>query len=139
METITVLAFSVTGALLGSMVFFAAIVAPAAFQLLPDDVRPRYLSGIFPRYYLWGGIVAALAMVAAIPVNTGAAVTLALIALAFIGVRQLLLPPINRARDGRAAGDPQAAALFGRLHRISVCINLIQMLALIAVFAALAG
>jgi hypothetical protein len=139
METITVLAFAVTGALLGSMVFFAAIVAPAAFQLLADDVRPRYLAGIFPRYYLWGIIVAALAAAAAFPVNTGAAVMLALIALAFIGVRQLLLPPINRARDGRAAGDPTAAVRFGRLHRISVFINLAQMIALIAVFVALAG
>ena len=56
---IAVFAATVTGALLGSMIFFAAIVAPAAFRLLPEEVRPRYLGGIFPPYYLWGAIVAA--------------------------------------------------------------------------------
>jgi len=90
---IAVLAVTVTGALLGSMVFFAAIVAPAAFRLLPDDIRPRYLGGIFPRYYLWGAIVVVLAAVASFPVSTVTAVTLAIVALAFVGVRQLLLPP----------------------------------------------
>ncbi len=144
METISVpaiavLAVTISGALLGSMIFFAAIVAPAAFRLLPDDVRPRYLGGIFPRYYLWGTIVAALAAVASLPVSTAAAVTLALVALAFVGVRQLLLPPIDRAREGRAAGEAQAAARFARLHRISVLINLTQMIALAAAVVALAG
>ncbi len=144
METISVpaipvFAVTVTGALLGSMVFFAAIVAPAAFRLLPDDIRPRYLGGIFPRYYLWGAIVAALAAVASFPVSTTAAVTLALVALAFVGVRQLLLPPINRAREGRAAGEAEAATQFARLHRISVLINLTQMIALAAAVVALAG
>lgn len=144
METISVpaiavLAVTVTGALLGSMIFFAAIVAPAAFQLLPEEVRPRYLGGIFPRYYLWGAMVAALAAVASLPVSTVAAATLALVALAFVGVRQLLLPPIGRAREGRAAGEAQAAARFARLHRISVLINLTQMIALAAAIVALAG
>lgn len=144
METISVpaiaiFAVTVTGGLLGSMIFFAAIVAPAAFRLLPDDIRPRYLGGIFPRYYRWGAIVAALAAVASFPVSTVAAVTLALVALAFTGVRQWLLPPIDRAREGRAAGEAEAAARFARLHRISVLINVTQMIALAAAVVALAG
>ena len=114
METISVpaiavLAATITGAVLGSMIFFAAIVAPAAFRLLPDDIRPRYLGGIFPRYYLWGAIVAALAAVASLSVSTTAAVTLALVALAFVGVRQLLLPPIEQAREGRVAGEARGS------------------------------
>jgi uncharacterized membrane protein len=125
--------------LLGSMVFFAAITAPAVFAFLPDDARGPYLRGIFPRYYAWGIAVAAIAAVLAVPADTVSAAILGIVTMAFLAVRQALLPRINLARKGRADGDEAAKAAFAKLHRLSVLINLAQMLALVGVIVLLAG
>ena len=50
----------------------------------------------------------------------------------FVLARQVLMPRINRARDGEVAGDPGAGLRFQRLHRLSVVINGLQWLALLA-------
>jgi hypothetical protein len=121
--------------LLGSMIFFAAIVTPAVFKFLEREQAGIYLRGLFPRYYMWGAIVAALAAVLAWPFDSFSGVVVAVVATAFIGVRQLLLPPINVARKGRAAGDEAASKKFAALHRLSVIINLGQMIALVVVLA----
>ncbi len=55
---------------------------------------------------------------------------IAAVAAAFIAVRLLVVPKINAAREARLGGDEAAAARFRKLHRISVFINLSQMLAL---------
>ena len=125
--------------LLGSMVFFAAVTAPAVFAFLPEDARGLFLRGVFPRYYAWGIAVAAIAATLAVPADRLSAAILGLITMAFLAVRQVLLPRINRARQGRAAGDESAKADFARLHRLSVLINLAQMLGLVAVIFLLAG
>jgi hypothetical protein len=125
--------------LLGSMVFFAAITAPTVFAFLPDDARGPYLRGIFPRYYAWGIAVAAIAAVLAVPADTVSAAILGIVTMAFLAVRQALLPRINLARKGRADGDEAAKAAFAKLHRLSVLINLAQMLALVGVIVLLAG
>ncbi len=125
------LAVAVTAMLLGSMVFFATIVAPVVFRFLPKDQRPKYLSGIFPRYYLWGAILAAVALVPAFLVDQTATALIACVLLGFFGVRQVLVPRIEVTREGRAAGNPAATEAFAKLHRISVHINLSQMFALL--------
>ena len=121
--------------LLGSIIFFAAIVTPAVFKFLEREQAGIYLRGLFPRYYMWGAIVAALAAAVSWPVDSISGVVLAIIATAFIGVRQLLPPPINVAREGRAAGDEVASRKFASLHRLSVIINLGQMIVLVVVLA----
>lgn len=131
------LAVTTAAMLLGSMVFFAAIVAPAVFSFLPEDQRPKYLSGVFPRYYLWGVIVGAAGAAVALAADMVAAVLIACVALAFLGVRQILVPRIEVEREGRAAGDPIATAHFARLHRISVIINMTQLIVLVAAIALL--
>ena len=60
-------------------------------------------------------------------------IILAAVAVAFLGVRQLLLPQINVAREGRVAGNEVASRRFALLHRLSVLINLGQMVALVVV------
>ncbi len=124
--------------LLGSMIFFAAVTAPAVFKFLPADVAGQYLRGVFPRYYLWGAVCAAVAAILSLPVSLIPGGLLLAVALAFLGVRQILVPRINEAKEGRAAGDDAATARFARLHRLSVLINLAQMIALIVVLVLLA-
>lgn len=125
--------------LLGSMVFFAAVTAPAVFAFLPEDTRGLYLRGVFPRYTAWGIAVAVIAAALAFPADALSAALLGLVAAVFLAVRQVLLPRINAAREGRAAGIEAAKADFARLHRLSMLINLAQMLALVGVIILLAG
>ena len=46
-------------------------------------------------------------------------------------VRQILVPRINRLRDAELGGDADAGQQFARLHRWSVGINMVQLLALL--------
>ncbi len=128
------------GALIGSMLFFAAVVAPTVFRALPAEPAGKFLRRLFPRYYAWGFVVAALAtLLAAIARATPAVIVIcALIALGFVVARQVLVPRINRARDAELAGDAEAGRRFARLHRFSVLLNLAQLLAAIALYVAVA-
>ncbi|MCH7486821.1 MAG: hypothetical protein IIC04_07515 [Proteobacteria bacterium] len=81
--------------------------------------------------------MSAIAAALAVPADTLSAAILAGVAVAFLAVRQVVVPRINRARDARAAGDQAAKVDFARLHRLSMLINLAQMLALIAVIVLL--
>ncbi len=138
MPVLPMLPVIATSFLLGSMIFFAAVTAPAVFKFLPSDMAGRYLGGVFPRYYLWGTVCALIAAVLSLPVSLISGGLLLCVALAFVGVRQILVPRINQAKEGRAAGDDAATARFAKLHRLSVLINLTQMFALIAVLVLLA-
>ncbi len=48
----------------------------------------------------------------------------------FVVARQVLMPRINQARDSRHA-DASANRRFARLHRLSVAINALQLLAVL--------
>src|SRR4029450_11936703 len=55
------------GAVLGwlsVMAFFAGIVAPAAFTTLDREAAGRFVSAVFPRYYLGGTVLGAVALAA---------------------------------------------------------------------------
>lgn len=118
MDTIALLSAAI---LLGGMSFFSFGFAPVLFAQLPmDKVRPL-LRGTFPYYYLvvigLSVVAAALAwLVAPLP---GA--LLGVIAFSTIYARQILMHQINAATD---RGDKGA---FGRLHGLSVVIQLIQI------------
>ncbi|WP_293868876.1 DUF4149 domain-containing protein [uncultured Alsobacter sp.] len=128
---------------LGAMLLFAAVVTPAAFATLGPELAARYLRGLFPRYYLAVALVcffaAALAGVAPFtapeespkalwPLPAAAALCVA----ASLFARQVLTPRINAARDRMHDGDAAAGDAFRRLHRGSVLLHLVQMIALVA-------
>jgi hypothetical protein len=48
----------VVGALAGSMVFFAIVVAPRVFQSLPPDQPGVFLRSLSPGYSTWGLLLA---------------------------------------------------------------------------------
>ena len=122
------------GALIGSMLFFAVAVAPSVFRALPAEHGGAFLRRLFPQYYLWGIVMAILCSLAAFyaadRITLG---TCAAVALLFIYARQSLMPRINRARDAEMIGKFGSAARFRRLHLMSVIINGLQWLALLAV------
>ncbi len=135
---LAVLSLVLTAVLLGSMVFFSAVVAPLVFTRLEIDAAGRLVRAIFPWYYLLIMVCAGmsgLGLLAALPLN---ALLLLAVAASATYCRQLLMPRINTFRDRELDGDKQAGQVFNRLHRRSEVINVLQVLAVLAVFLHLA-
>jgi len=114
-------ALLITAVLLGGMTFFSFGFAPVLFKLLPSaEVRP-ILRGTFPYYYLAVILISILCTILAALESFTAALLLAIVAGSTIYARQVLMVQINAASD---AEDKKA---FGRLHGLSVVIQLIQL------------
>jgi len=124
-----------TAALFGSMMFFSAVMAPLIFIKLGGEDAGRFIRQVFPWYYL---VVIALGAVAAVTLAFSRPVDgaiLAAVACAGVATRQGLMPMINRARDAMLAGDGASKRRFARLHRLSVWINGVQIIAVAIVLA----
>ena len=114
------------------MLFFAVGVAPTVFQALPIQEAGLFLRKLFTRYYLAlivGSGLAGGLWISSAPIP---AAVCWLIALSTLWIRQSLVPRINQLRDAELAGDAAAGARFATLHRVSVIINMVQLLALVA-------
>lgn len=123
--------------LLGSMVFFAAIVAPTVFRSLPGEVASAFLRTIFPRYYLWGIMLSAVTLGVCAFHSPKGAVLMTLVLAGFLYSRQLLTPAINDARDRWSETESaHDKARFAALHRRSVIINAAQMVMLVIIIIA---
>ncbi|MEL6689986.1 MAG: DUF4149 domain-containing protein [Pseudomonadota bacterium] len=110
-----------TAILLGGMTFFSFGYAPVLFKLLGvEDVRP-ILRGTFPYYYAVIIVLSAVSAAITLWVEITPALLLAAICASTIYARQILMLQINAATD---RGDKAA---FGRLHGVSVIIQLIQL------------
>ena len=130
------LALSQVGALLlaswlGAAVLFAAVVAPAAFSILPSRALAGALVGRVLPAILVAGLVAALAALA-IGFGDDAAfakariVSALLVALSCAAAQFLVGPRIERLRQtigtsvDELSVDDERRVAFGRLHRASV-------------------
>ncbi|MDG1034925.1 MAG: DUF4149 domain-containing protein [Luminiphilus sp.] len=130
------LAQSLVLLLLGGMLFFPIVVAPVVFMALPEAQAGIFLRAMFPRYYVFM-IVLSLVASAMYQLSEGAVVSVAALVCLGVGlstlwVRQGLLPRINAARDAQLAGDANAGEAFDRGHKLSVAINIVQLVLLVA-------
>jgi hypothetical protein len=127
---------------LGAMTFFAFLVAPAAFATLEREAAGRFVSVVFPRYYLVGTVLGVLALGCRIARATldgwqGAdwlSLGLVLLMLALtLYAWAIVLPAAHAAREVmRAAGAGSIEALrFAQLHRLSALLNGVVMIAAI--------
>ncbi len=121
--------------LLGAMVFFPAVVAPKVFTVLDEDAAGRFLRALFPAYYVFLIATSGLAALAAAPRSAIHAGVLGAVALSTLAVRQVLVPRINAARDAANAGDTAAEARFRSGHRLSVVVNMAQLIAALDILA----
>lgn len=121
----------------GGMTFFSAVMAPLVFTKLPLKTAGPFIREVFPWYYLTMAmtiLVALAALLLGTPSSTSWEVALAALVLAgFAFARQVLMPRINQARDAEMAGKFGAGRRFRRLHMLSVVINAVQWLAVLAV------
>jgi len=123
--------------LLGAMLFFPSVVAPVVFTSLPEAQAGAFLRSMFPRYYAF---MIALSLIAALLflVGSNQSAFLATLVCLFVGVstlwvRQWLLPRINAARDAQLAGNFETGRRFDRDHKLSVGINMVQLVLLVGI------
>jgi len=131
------LANAVVLLLLGGMLFFPIVVAPIVFTSLPEVEAGHFLRSMFPRYYLFMITLSALAF-ALYQVGVGLVLSVPAtvcfgVALSTLWVRQSLVPRINDARDAQLAGDATAGTQFDRGHKLSVTINMLQLVGLLVI------
>lgn len=124
--------------LLGGMVFFGAVMAPLVFTRLDAATSGRFIRATFPRYYLYVLAAAALGAAGLAPTDLPAAAILAVVAASTAWLRWSVMPRINALRDAELAGDAASAPRFARLHRMSVALNGVQLLAVLVVMVRVA-
>lgn len=129
---------------LGAMAFFSFFVAPAAFTILDRESASRLVTTVFPRYYLFGAVLGSVGLVGVVGQFWGSGSrqapwgTLALLLL-MLGLTLyaiLVLEPhihstrlaLHSAGIAPGSGAPEAQA-FARLHRVSVVLNGVTLLA----------
>lgn len=131
------IAMFAVAALFGGMVFFPVVVAPIIFRALEPAAAGGFLRNLFPAYYLYVAATAAIGAFAALPHGLPESAALMAVAVSTLLVRQFLAPRINAWRDAELAGDRFAGEKFAAAHRLSVVINLCQLLAAAWTFWAL--
>jgi len=122
-----------TATLFGSMAFFSCVIAPLIFIELDAATAGRFIRRLFPWYYI---VVAVLSLIAALCFATTHPVDAAIMGLVLSGAylsREVLMPRINRRRDAMLQGNAFAEVSFNRLHRASVLINAVQIIAVFCV------
>ena len=108
--------------LLGSLVFFAALVAPNTFKNLDEDNARKFIRSMFPKLYLWGAVLSLLIAILLFSINQFFAFLLLIVFIGFIYSRQFLMKIINES------SDKKDSARFKKLHAFSVIIFFSQLL-----------
>ncbi len=132
-EVLYVLGLVSVATLVGSMVFFSGVMAPLIFIKLEQVTAGQFVRSVFPWYYL---VIAGLSAIGALSlgiVHPFSSALLAVIGIAALVARQVLMPSINVHRDKLMGGDPGAGEVFQRLHSLSVWINGGQVIGAISV------
>ncbi|MFT4569996.1 MAG: hypothetical protein ACI8TX_000020 [Hyphomicrobiaceae bacterium] len=112
---------------LGSMAFFSFVVAPTIFRTLGRDAASPVIQALFPPYYMFAMIAGGTAVALCLAFRADLRITLPLAAGLIIVTyaRQRILPAVEKARS---RSDEET---FGRLHRLSVQLNMTVMALLI--------
>jgi hypothetical protein len=130
MEWFQALTTLALGGLFGGILAFSALFAPLVFTKLPMEQAGPFIRAVFPWYYLYVIVFGLLSAIFAGLAGAGFWVLFpsALVGLASVYTRQVLMLQINELRDRELAGDKAAGAEFNTKHRLSVIINSVQLL-----------
>ena len=120
--------------LIGSMIFFMAVVSPSVFATLSTNASSKLLRTIFPRMFLFGFLIAILSLVLCyISSNILNSILLIIVAMSFIINRNYLTPKINNFRDKELVGDKKASSSFKYMHLLSVLLFVLNFIILIGI------
>ncbi len=120
--------------LIGSMIFFMAIVSPSVFATLSTNASSKFLRTIFPRMFLFGFIISIVSLIFTfISGNVLNSILLIIIAMSFIINRNYLTPKINNFRDRELEGDEKASSSFKKMHFSSVLLFMLNFILLVSI------
>ena len=120
--------------LIGSMIFFMAVVSPSVFATLSTNASSKFLRTIFPRMFLFGFIIALLSLILSyISANNLNSILLVIVAVSFIINRNYLAPKINNLRDKELEGDQKASSNFKYMHLLSVLLFIFNFIILVSI------
>ena len=120
--------------LIGSMIFFMAVVSPSVFITLSTNASSKFLRTIFPRMFLFGFIIALLSLILNyILGNNLNSILLVIVALSFVINRNYLTPKINNFRDKELEGDKKASFNFKYMHLLSVLLFILNFIILVSI------
>ena len=130
---IYILNFLIT-VLIGSMIFFMAVVSPSVFATLSTNASSKFLRIIFPRMFLFGFVITFLSLILSyISGNILNSILLIVVAVSFIINRNYLTPKINNFRDKELEGDKKASSSFKYMHLLSVLLFVLNFIILIGI------
>ena len=130
-EYLLILAKFLIPFLLGGLIFFSALVAPNVFSSLDEKNARFFLRGIFPKLYLYAGILSLFISFILFFINNFLSFIFFIITIGYFYSRQFLMFKINEASDQKNQKE------FKKLHRFSVLIFIIQILLMILTFITL--
>ena len=120
--------------LMGSMIFFMAVVSPSVFATLSTNASSKFLRTIFPRMFLFGFIIAFLSLILSyISGNNLNSILLVIVAVSFVINRNYLTPKINNFRDKELEGDEKASSNFKYMHLLSVLLFILNFIILVSI------
>ena len=120
--------------LIGSMIFFMAVVSPSVFATLSTNASSKFLRTIFPRMFLFGFIIALLSLILSyISANNLNSILLVIVAVSFFINRNYLTPKINNLRDKELEGDQKASSNFKYMHLLSVLLFILNFIILVSI------
>ena len=120
--------------LIGSMIFFMAVVSPSVFATLSTNASSKFLRTIFPRMFLFGFIIAFLSLILSyVSGNNLNSILLVIVAVSFIINRNYLTPKINNFRDKELEGDEKASSNFKYMHLLSVLLFILNFTILLGI------
>jgi hypothetical protein len=113
----------------GGMVTFQILFAPLVFIKLKMDIARPFIRAFFPFYYLYFALLSLLYFVVSLVVGDNLQAMIGGASLAgFLISRQVLMPMANTATDTNQQSK------FDVLHKATVLINTLQLIAFFAVF-----
>ena len=131
-QIFNITASGILALIIGGMAFFAAVMTPLVFTKLPPEISGPFIREVFPVY---SKVMAGLSLLAAVLIwQHAAALALLVVFILFIWAWKWLMPRINRVRDAEIGGNAKAGKTFNSLHKLSVGVNLAQLVTVIMVF-----
>ena len=134
-EWVSLYNFAIMGLSLqfGGMAYFAFIFSPMIFKFMDSEEASKFLRRMFPVYYRLSAAVSIFPALMLIPVQSYhlEVGTLLAVAVIFLFAARVLVPLSNAARDENKVKK------FNIIHRLSVSIYMIQMIAILAILISL--
>ena len=127
----------VTALLVGKIATFSFLIAPIVHKTLEKDQAVKLLRVFFPRYYKFGigcSIVGLILVPIILKVFPGTvvqpywAILWLVVLLAEVFALKVLVPTVEANREGRANGDVEATKRWESAHRLSVQLNVLNLL-----------